>query len=54
MLGQARLLLHAWAGAHHQMLLAVREKRQPSLQELTQVAADLQEVYKQVHAKGTP
>jgi hypothetical protein len=53
-LDQAVLLLHAWAGAHHQILLAVREKRPPSLQELTQVAADLQEVYKQVHLKGKP
>jgi hypothetical protein len=51
-LEQAVLLIHAWAGAHHQMLLAVEQKRAPSLQELVQVANDLQEVYKQIHTKG--
>jgi len=51
---QAVLLLHAWAGAHHQMLLAIQKKRSPSLQELTQVASDLQEVYKLIHTKATP
>lgn len=53
-LDQATLLLHAWGGAHHQMLVAIQEKRPPSLQELSQVASDLQEVYKQIHTKGKP
>jgi hypothetical protein len=53
-LDQAVLLLHAWAGAHHQMLVAVQEKRPPSLQELSQIASDLQEVYKQIHTKTNP
>ena len=46
LLDQAAATVAAWAATHHDLALALRQKRTPSLHELTRMAADLYDIYK--------
>jgi hypothetical protein len=45
LLEQAAATLDAWAAAHHELALGLRQKRAPSLNELSRLAADLHQIY---------